>query len=93
MPGQAGSEPVPFRYRAKFFDHKVDECPYLCPQDLHSDINTLNKQLYDHLNNGVYKSGFASTQTTYNEAVTVFSNVILNAYQIIPAGPDLVLAA
>jgi len=41
----------------------------LYPQDLRSDIDTLNKQLYDRLNNGVYKSGFASTQEAYNEAV------------------------
>ncbi len=42
----------------------------LYPQDLRGDIDDLNQQLYDHLNNGVYKSGFASTQEAYNEAVT-----------------------
>jgi glutathionyl-hydroquinone reductase len=42
----------------------------LYPQELRSDIDSLNKQLYERLNNGVYKSGFASTQEAYNEAVT-----------------------
>jgi putative glutathione S-transferase len=41
----------------------------LRPADLGAEIDALNDALYDLLNNGVYKAGFASTQTAYDEAV------------------------
>jgi putative glutathione S-transferase len=41
----------------------------LCPNDLEDEIDALNRRLYDALNNGVYKAGFASSQTAYDEAV------------------------
>lgn len=48
--------------------------PNLYPADLRSEIEALNAQIYDRLNNGVYKAGFASTQGAYDEAVAgVFS--------------------
>jgi len=39
------------------------------PEDLRSKIDAINTRVYDRLNNGVYKSGFATTQTAYKEAV------------------------
>ena len=39
------------------------------PQALRSEIDTLNARIYDTVNNGVYKSGFATTQAAYEEAV------------------------
>lgn len=41
----------------------------LCPPDLIDEIKSLNADVYDRLNNGVYKAGFASTQEAYDEAV------------------------
>ncbi|ARE41220.1 Glutathione S-transferase, omega [Rhodovulum sp. P5] len=41
----------------------------LYPQDLAPEIDALNAEVYDRLNNGVYKAGFASTQAAYDEAV------------------------
>ena len=41
----------------------------LYPADLAAEIDALNPSLYDALNNGVYKAGFASTQAAYDEAV------------------------
>jgi putative glutathione S-transferase len=39
------------------------------PADLASEIDALNARIYDTVNNGVYKSGFAATQAAYEEAV------------------------
>lgn len=43
--------------------------PDLYPSDLAADIDALNAEVYDRLNNGVYKAGFASSQAAYDEAV------------------------
>lgn len=40
------------------------------PQDLRKDIDELNAWVYDQINNGVYKAGFATRQAAYDEAVT-----------------------
>lgn len=39
------------------------------PEELHDTIAPINDRIYDTLNNGVYKSGFATTQEAYDEAV------------------------
>tara|TARA_R110001583_G_scaffold17679_2_gene71412 strand:- start:208923 stop:209891 length:969 start_codon:yes stop_codon:yes gene_type:complete len=41
----------------------------LYPDDLAAEIDALAPRMYDQLNNGVYKAGFASTQQAYDEAV------------------------
>ncbi len=41
----------------------------LYPKDLRQQIDALNARIYDTVNNGVYKAGFATTQTAYEEAV------------------------
>lgn len=43
--------------------------PVLYPADLAADIDALNAEVYDSVNNGVYKAGFASSQKAYDEAV------------------------
>jgi putative glutathione S-transferase len=40
------------------------------PRDKREEIDALNARIYDTLNNGVYKAGFATTQSAYEEAVT-----------------------
>lgn len=40
----------------------------LYPRDLRDQIDSLNDRIYDSLNNGVYKAGFATTQRAYDEA-------------------------
>ncbi|MBT4890129.1 MAG: glutathione S-transferase family protein [Rhodospirillales bacterium] len=40
------------------------------PHHLHEEIDALNSRIYSAVNNGVYKSGFASTQGAYEGAVT-----------------------
>jgi putative glutathione S-transferase len=39
------------------------------PEALRSEIDTFNERIYDTLNNGVYKAGFASTQEAHEEAI------------------------
>ena len=41
----------------------------LYPDSLRSDIDQWNEFIYEPVNNGVYKSGFATTQAAYDEAV------------------------
>jgi len=38
------------------------------PQALRADIDAINKRVYDTVNNGVYRTGFATTQEAYEEA-------------------------
>ncbi len=42
----------------------------LYPAALREEIDSLNQKIYDTVNNGVYKCGFAQTQTAYDQAVT-----------------------
>lgn len=39
------------------------------PEDIRAEIEDVNARIYSTLNNGVYKSGFASTQEAYDAAV------------------------
>ncbi len=40
------------------------------PEDLRGDIDTINERVYNAVNNGVYKAGFATKQKVYDEEVT-----------------------
>ncbi|MCB5200158.1 glutathione S-transferase family protein [Loktanella sp. TSTF-M6] len=40
------------------------------PADLRDAIAPVNDRIYDTVNNGVYKSGFATTQSAYDDAIT-----------------------
>ncbi len=39
------------------------------PAELRVEIDTVNARIYDTVNNGVYKAGFATSQAAYEEAV------------------------
>jgi len=39
------------------------------PEELREEIDTLNERVYNTVNNGVYRAGFATTQEAYEEAV------------------------
>jgi putative glutathione S-transferase len=46
------------------------------PEDLRSEIDAINGRVYDDVNNGVYKSGFATAQDAYEDAVaTLFGTL------------------
>jgi putative glutathione S-transferase len=40
------------------------------PDDLREEIDSTIDEIYEPINNGVYRSGFATTQEAYEEAVT-----------------------
>lgn len=42
----------------------------LYPTELKNEIDQINERVYHTVNNGVYKSGFATTQAAYEEAFT-----------------------
>jgi glutathionyl-hydroquinone reductase len=50
------------------FEHLVPSPYRLYPADLAEGIEALNPRIYDALNNGVYKAGFAGTQDAHDEA-------------------------
>lgn len=39
------------------------------PEELRAEIDALNEPIYNNVNNGVYRSGFSTTQEAYEEAV------------------------
>lgn len=46
------------------------------PASLHTEIDNLNERIYNTVNNGVYRCGFATTQAAYEEAlIPLFSTL------------------
>jgi putative glutathione S-transferase len=52
------------------FDKLTDNRLDLYPQPLRPRIDAFNQKIYDNINNGVYKAGFARTQEAYDVNVT-----------------------
>ncbi len=52
------------------FDGLTGSTPDLYPTELSDEIDRMNTLVYDTVNNGVYKAGFATTQEAYEEAVS-----------------------
>src|SRR5690606_25073760 len=50
------------------FDEWGDASVDLYPQELRSQIDAMNDLIYPNVNNGVYRAGFATTQSAYQEA-------------------------
>ncbi|NIZ10713.1 glutathione S-transferase family protein [Pseudooceanicola sp. HF7] len=56
-------------FNSAFNDITGDSTDYY-PEELHDDIEALNDRIYDTVNNGVYKCGFATSQKAYDAAIT-----------------------
>ncbi len=52
------------------FDEVGASGPDYYPEPLRAGIDELNERIYRTVNNGVYRSGFATTQEAYGDAVT-----------------------
>jgi glutathionyl-hydroquinone reductase len=51
------------------FDAFTNERTDYHPAELHAEIDRINEVVYTTVNNGVYRSGFATSQEAYDEAV------------------------
>jgi glutathionyl-hydroquinone reductase len=60
----------------RMLDHEFDAVEEVrsdvdfCQEDLRKEVDRTLDELYEPVNNGVYRSGFATTQEAYEEAVT-----------------------
>ncbi len=50
------------------FNDLTDNNDDFYPTELQTDIDSINERIYHTINNGVYRAGFATLQTAYNEA-------------------------
>lgn len=57
----------------RMFNSAFDECGAkpgdFYPEHLHEQIDEINGWIYDSVNNGVYRAGFATSQQAYDDAV------------------------
>ncbi|BDX07037.1 glutathione S-transferase family protein [Planctobacterium marinum] len=58
------------------FDELTGNSDDYYPEALRSEIDEINDFVYDNINNGVYKSGFATTQEAYSEAVAALFSAL-----------------
>jgi putative glutathione S-transferase len=57
-------------FETQFRAYQRPDAPDLYPEPLRPEIDDLNAVIYEEVNNGVYKAGFATTQAAYESAVT-----------------------
>ena len=50
------------------FNHLTGDQSDYYPENLRTEIDTINEPIYDSVNNGVYRCGFATTQQAYEKA-------------------------
>ena len=58
------------------FDAFGDETLDFYPEELRAEIDAINATVYETVNNGVYRAGFARTQEAYEEAFRALFNTL-----------------
>jgi putative glutathione S-transferase len=58
------------------FNHLTGNTVDYYPKELHDSIDAINDRVYDSINNGVYRAGFATTQVAYEEAFHQLFNAL-----------------
>ena len=53
---------------SEFDEHAENPGLDLYPEELRDEIDALNERIYSSINNGVYRTGFATTQEAYEES-------------------------
>ncbi|MFS8125022.1 glutathione S-transferase family protein [Rhizobium sp. BR 250] len=72
------------------FGDLADNAIDLYPEALRNEIDALNDHIYPRLNNGVYRTGFATTQVAYEEAFAdVFATLDELETRLATGGPFL----
>ena len=56
-------------FNSAFADYTPEKTDYY-PEELRNEIDSVNARIYETLNNGVYRCGFATTQKAYETAFT-----------------------
>jgi putative glutathione S-transferase len=60
------------------------------PADKRQEIDAINELIYNNVNNGVYKSGFATTQAAYDEASTNLFDMLEKIEQVLSGSRYLI---
>eukprot|EP00467_Chlorarachnion_reptans_P015497 CAMPEP_0114504250 /NCGR_PEP_ID=MMETSP0109-20121206/10105_1 /TAXON_ID=29199 /ORGANISM="Chlorarachnion reptans, Strain CCCM449" /LENGTH=395 /DNA_ID=CAMNT_0001682381 /DNA_START=56 /DNA_END=1243 /DNA_ORIENTATION=+ len=68
---------------SEFTDFIEGDVPDVCPSGLVEEIEEVNSWVYDNINNGVYKCGFAKSQEAYDEAVEALYKHLDKAEEIL----------
>ncbi|MBA3520833.1 MAG: glutathione S-transferase family protein [Rhizobiales bacterium] len=58
------------------FDEWGDDSLDFYPEPLRPEIDAINATVYEKVNNGVYRAGFATTQNAYDEAARMLFNTL-----------------
>lgn len=58
------------------FDHLGAKAGHFYPSALQTEIDEINAFVYDNVNNGVYRAGFATSQPAYDKAVTALFSAL-----------------
>lgn len=65
------------------FNELTDVKTDFYPEALQGEINRVNQPIYDNINNGVYRCGFATTQAAYEKAFDRLFNELENVEKIL----------
>lgn len=71
------------------FERFTDAHEDYYPESLRGDIDAVNARVYDTVNNGVYRAGFATTQAAYEEAVVALFGTLDWLEERLAEGPWL----